>query len=362
MREVLARGSGSGKLFVAGEYAVLRAGEPAVVVAVDHGIEVCVLPSAGNGGSIHAPGFATDAASWQRQSGAVVVRDKAGSFRYLAAALELVEAWRAQRGQAPLDYSLEVRSRLDSDTGSKYGLGSSAAVVAATIAALDTLYGLGLTLLQRFQLGYLATLRIAPAASGGDLAASTFGGWVAYRGPERSRLVVDADLPLDDFLTADVWAGLAVDSLPGPPLTLAVGWTGSPASTSDLVERMRSYRESAAFSRFVEDSRAVVTSLEASLIAGSPVDTLRSIRAARVLLRELGTAAGVTLETPALADLADIADGLGGAGKLSGAGGGDCGIALLPASVDSNQLHSVWRSRGITPLELQVQNGDGDVG
>ncbi len=362
MPELLARASAPGKLFIAGEHAVLRAGEPAILIAVDRGIDVVVTESAGAGGSIHAPGFAAASATWRREADAVVVNDPAAAFRYLTAVMEVVEALRLERGCTRRDYTLEVYSRLDDDSGRKYGLGSSAAVTAAAVSALDILYGLELSPLQRFQLGYLATLRVAPSASGGDLAASTFGGWVGYRGADRTRLRVDPAVGLDAFFTDDVWAGLEISALPASGLTLAVGWTGTPASTAAMVDRMRAHRETPAFSRFVEDSRATVTELGRALNAHDTTGTLTTVRRARVLLRELGAAAGVVLETPALAALADAADALGGAGKPSGAGGGDCGIALLPTAVETLTLEGLWHDAGVVPLALEAHAEGAHVG
>src|SRR5699024_11798407 len=79
-------------------------------------------------------------------------------------------------------------SELEDTGGRKFGLGSSAAVTVAMIAALDEFYTLGLTQLERFKLALLATIAVSPRASGGDLAASTFGGWIRYTSPDRSAL------------------------------------------------------------------------------------------------------------------------------------------------------------------------------
>ena len=40
--------------------------------------------------------------------------------------------------------------------------------------------------------------------------------------------------------------------------------------------------------------------------------------------------AGIAYATPALTRIAQIAEAFGGAAKPSGAGGGDCAVALLP--------------------------------
>jgi phosphomevalonate kinase len=49
--------------------------------------------------------------------------------------------------------------------------------------------------MERFRLALLATIHVAPKASGGDLAASTFGGWIAYTAPDRARLLEPSATP-----------------------------------------------------------------------------------------------------------------------------------------------------------------------
>src|SRR5699024_12688239 len=97
---------------------------------------------------------------------------------------ELRAARRGARGYVDPD----VASDLDDADGRKFGPGSPAAVTVATVAALDQFYALGLSATERFKLALLATVAIAPNASGGDLAASTFGGWIRYSSPDRAAL------------------------------------------------------------------------------------------------------------------------------------------------------------------------------
>jgi phosphomevalonate kinase len=80
---------------------------------------------------------------------------------------------------------------------------------------------------------------------------------------------------------------------------------------------------------------------------------LEGITSNRRALIQLGQQAGVPIETPSLSALAEAAERLGGAGKSSGAGAGDCGIALIDKS-QANQLYTSWREVDIQPLSLHV--------
>src|SRR5699024_12141449 len=87
-----------------------------------------------------------------------------------------VEELRETRGLPPASYDLHIASELTAGEGRKLGLGSSGAVVVATIDALARLYDLPLTLTERFRLAVCAIIQISPRASGGDVAASTYDG------------------------------------------------------------------------------------------------------------------------------------------------------------------------------------------
>src|SRR5699024_3234592 len=162
-----------GKLFIAGEYAVVSPTEPAVLVAVDRCITVRLTESE-DAGRIHSSEYGRAPLVWRREQGGEAIVLEHRPADYVLSAISTLEELRAARGVAPRYFDLDISSELDDADGRKFGLGSSAAVTVATVAALDEFYALGLSATERFKLALLATIAIAPNASGGDLAASTF--------------------------------------------------------------------------------------------------------------------------------------------------------------------------------------------
>jgi len=81
---------------------------------------------------------------------------------------------------------------------------------------------------------------------------------------------------------------------------------------------------------------------------------MRQIERNRALLAGLSRISGRTIETAELTRLVEIAREHGAAAKSSGAGGGDCGIALCPTDTDLTALRAAWRAAGIRPLDLSV--------
>lgn len=92
-------------------------------------------------------------------------------------------------------YNLQIESDLDDKkTGKKYGLGSSAAVTVAAVRALCKWYGLTLTTPELCKLAIIASSLVKKSGSGGDVAASTYGGWVMYRAYNREWLEAEIEM------------------------------------------------------------------------------------------------------------------------------------------------------------------------
>ena len=73
----------------------------------------------------------------------------------------------------------------------------------------------------------------------------------------------------------------------------------------------------------------------------------------QTLLTELSQKSGVNILTPQLQQLAEIAQKAGAAGKLSGAGGGDCGIAIS-FSDSGKEILTGWKAAGLWPLDVTI--------
>lgn len=347
-----------GKLFIAGEYAVVEPGQPAVIIAIDRYIRVqlsncrteCADYASGSIRSSLGGG-----SQWQWRETAGTVQCSAGTAPHVEAVLQVVNLLRREAGKPAMSFDCSISSGLISSSGAKYGLGSSAAVTVALLQALNEMYDLRLDAIARFRICLLVTLGISPRASGGDIAAACFGGWIAYASPDRAALL--AEVRRKGYvaaLHATAWETGYIKHLPEPAgANLLVGWTGEPANTDVLVARISAYRETSSYKSFVLESSHLVEELIYSLTTGSQA-IFDVISAARSLLQKLGMQAGVEIETRVLANLCDTAEKYGAAAKTSGAGGGDCGIALAPDSAYLPQLVQEWVQNGITHLDLAV--------
>ncbi|MGO1829695.1 MAG: phosphomevalonate kinase [Candidatus Corynebacterium faecigallinarum] len=379
-----------GKLYIAGEYAVVETGHPAVLIAVDRYLTVRVSPAASDTGHITTDQNAGSRLEWYRRGTAdspnsMVIEPDQDQFSFVLAAVRVVEEAAVALGVQLQVYDLDITSELDDDSGRKFGLGSSAAVTVATVRALCQHYRLDLGLMEQLKLALLASIEVQRSGSGGDVAASMFGGWIAYTSFDRQW--ARQQRPGRDLLEliAAPWPGLSVRPLTPPAhLRLLVGWTGSPASTSRLVDDVQSNTEGADVSGgqgtgtatdadearspgpgdyawFLEQSRQCVEDFIDAVDRDDSTGVFAAIRRNRDLLRGLGELTGTTIETPTLRKLIETAEAHGGAAKTSGAGGGDCGIVLIDpeSSVsDIDDLLATWERADIRMLNLHVHQPD----
>lgn len=352
-----------GKLFITGEYAVMEPGTPAVLVAVDKLVSATVSATEGPEVTI-ASDLRPQPARLRWHGSRLDGPSGTAGLSHAVAALEVVAALLAERGAAAPTLNLAISSELH-DGGTKFGLGSSGAVTVAVIDAALAYCGVELSADARFRLAMIAAARLDPRASGADLAASTWRGWIAYAAPDRAAVL---DLVRAGGITGALrahWPALSVRRLTAPAdLRLAVGWTGQPVSTAELIERPAAgrWRGGPAHRAFVAAMADTVQATIAALEHGDCPAVLAQIRTARRLLTELDEAAGLGIFTDKLTALCVAAESMGAAGKPSGAGGGDCGIALLDDAdhVDVERLAARWATAGVRHLPVRIINGETD--
>lgn len=349
--------SAPGKLYIAGEYAVVEPGHPAILVAIDQFITVS-LEKTENVGSITSFQYGNLPILWRRQNDLLVLDKRENPFHYILAAINVTESYAKELGKELSFYSLMVDSELDSSNGRKYGLGSSAAVTVATVQALCQYYDLGANNETIFKLAALAHLSVKSNGSCGDVAASVYGGWLAFTTFDREWVLKQQEQNQSvKTLIEREWPHLSITPLTPPlDLRLVIGWTGSPASTSHLVDEVTNQRsrDKQAYEVFLKESALCVNRMIEAFQAGDIKAIQTQIRKNRKLLVQMSKDTGVTIETPALTQLCEVAEIYNGAAKSSGAGGGDCGIVLFDRKEGLLSLMTAWEEKDITNLPLHV--------
>lgn len=267
--------SAPGKLLLMGDHAVVYGG-PCLVTAVSERMTVTLAESSDDGVHFVTPGVS--------------------DTRFLTAALSVArEYW-----HAPLSkFTLEASSTFSGN----YGLGSSAAVTVAALFAFAAYLGKRPGKEELFRLAYKVVLDVQRVGSGFDVASAIWGGTIWYEHLGKNIVpVLSRDMPL------------------------VVGFTGTKANTaamvSDVAKKYDSQTERV--TRIFTAIETLVSDAKKKIIEGDWERVGKLMEFNQEYLRDLG------VSSEKLESLISAAKQAGAWGaKLSGAGGGDCMIALV---------------------------------
>lgn len=329
-----------GKLMLAGEYSVLTPGGVALAAAVDAPLHVWVEPSDEDRVTSSALGV----------SALPLAADPRLAF--VAAALRVA---RRVTTLPPLHVTVTGTAGQVDGRGAKLGFGSSASVTVATVAAAVTAGGHPLDAWTLYRLAALAhAAGQGRAGSAYDVATQVWGGVVAYRPPARERWKAPAEGPLHAWL-AEPWPELEVRRLPWPEgLFLTACWVGRGASTRGMMARADAGAHLAA--ERLDAMRVRAKDVILAWERGSVHAVLRALDAAEDALVAWDGVSGTGAATPAVQRAVHIAREAGLAGRTSGAGGGDCVLALTDDTTRVGAVHDAWRAAGLHPVDIALDD------
>lgn len=202
-----------------------------------------------------------------------------------------------------------------SDFSSEFGLGSSSAVTVATIVALSKLYGIKISKKYIFDLGYKVIRKIQKVGSGFDVASATYGGTIYF-----------------------VTGGKVIEPLSIENMNLVIGYSGAKADTTTIVNELKSKikNQRSKIINIFEKVGQIVEEAKVSLINFNWEKTGELMNQNHKYLQQLGVS---TEKLDAMCQAAILSGAFGA--KLSGAGGGDCMIALVPRNKIKNVESSI---------------------
>jgi phosphomevalonate kinase len=219
----------------------------------------------------------------------------------------------------------------------KLGLGSSAAILVASLAARELAIQGPLSDAALRELVFARSLAAHAKAQGGgsgvDVAAAAYGGTFSYRLALREPSVVRIELPRE--LVIETW------------------WSGHAATTSDFVRRVRELgeRDPEAQLELLGAQRDASERAENALLRGDATAFLSALHGQRAALGALGRVAGVPIITEEAARLGAVA--APAAVLPAGAGGGDVllHVGLEPSTEPFRTLAAELGHR-LLPLSL----------
>lgn len=341
---------------IAGEFAVLEPYQQLSVVAVNRYVYATLKDSDEN--KLHLTDFQLENLRFEFSNHKLHIHTADSRVSFIRNAMEVTYRYLSEKKYPVSPFSLLIKSELDDKSGIKYGLGSSAAVVTSVVAAiLHKFLPNEPSKELLFKLASISHVITQGNGSGADVAASSYGGLLNYASFQAEWLQREYEQTESiSELVEKNWKYLTLEPISIPENTyFCVGWTGNPASTKKLVDIVLQLKNDnpPRFEEFLDRSKhAVETFLHGMEVSDFNILS-RGIKENRQALRTVGDYANAPIETPLLTKLCDVAEKNGGAGKPSGAGGGDCGIAFMPSKERVEKLLEDWEREGIKPLSIQ---------
>ena len=317
-----------GKLYWAGEYAILEPGQLALIKAIP--IYMTAEIESSEVYRLYSDMF-TYSVDMRPDS----------SYALIQETVALVEYYLTAQGVDLQPFFLDIRGKMERE-GKKFGLGSSGSVVVLVIKAMLAFYDRPAERDLLFKLASAVLLKRGDNGSMGDIACIVSEDLVLYQSFDREKVaqwLEKEDLPT---VLARDW-GFSIRSVePALDFDFLVGWTKEVAVSSHMVKQIKNNMNTS----FLQASKETVDSLVKALHEGQEEKIMELLEQASQLLENLSS----DIYAPSLRQLKNASHDLKAVAKSSGAGGGDCGIALSFDQDSTTLLKKRWPDLGIELL------------
>lgn len=318
-----------GKLYIAGEYSVLTPGQSAVIKNVD----------------IFMKGEITFSERYELYSDMydyfVALEKKDENYSLIQETIETVNEYLELKGVGIKPFRLKITGKMEKE-GKKYGIGSSGSVTVLTVKAMAEIYNYSIPEEVIFKLSAYVLMKRGDNGSMGDIACISYNSMILYtsfnRDDIRERIGKE---DLLDIIDSD-W-GYVIEKIGCPEnYEFLAGWTKKPSISRDMINKVKNSINE----EFLIESENTVQNLKKGIILGDTSKIKEYINKNGELLRSLDEG----IYSREMEILTKITENLDIPGKSSGAGGGDCGIAVCFSSEESERLILEWKKSGIETI------------
>ena len=295
-----------GKLYLAGEYAILEDYASALITSVPKKITVFVEES--DKTTIFDTINKTSVGLFEENSNFTLVQQ---FIQFLT-----------EYTNSDKTFSLTIFNELHSDD-KKYGLGSSGAVLVAIARAILSFENIPYNNLTIFKLVALFNIKHNLSGSMGDVAASINDGITFYQkfNAEFVNEMIRQDKTVKEIINTN-WDGLLIEKIhPKADLSILARWTGEAVDTKEHVKLWKEHKDNykEEFRVFVETSNTLVKTLKKNLNETDASNALNTINKLRENLLYLESFSKIPMETSTMKSYIESHS----AGKQSGSGSGD---------------------------------------
>ncbi|VTS13975.1 phosphomevalonate kinase [Streptococcus pseudoporcinus] len=314
-----------GKLYIAGEYAILSPGQTAILMPIP--IKMKADIEAARHFKITSDMF----------DYSVGLEPNVG-YQLIQASIHTVSLLLGKETKDLPPFHLRISGKMEAE-GKKYGLGSSGSVTVLTIKALAKFFHLSLSNDLLFKLAAYTLLTLGDNGSMGDIACIAYDRMIAYKSFDRQAISKRIhDYSFEKVMKED-WQ-YQIDVIePQLDTHFLVGWTKVPSISRDMINRVKDAIDAS----FLAETQKAVLDCQKGLESGDKDLFVLSLAQVSDLLQELDPA----IYHPKLLALKEACQGLNAVAKSSGSGGGDCGIAFSFDQASTDRILTNWQTNGI---------------
>ena len=318
-----------GKLYIAGEYSVLTPNQSAIIKNIDIFMQAEIKFSEKY--SIYSDMY----------DYSVTLEEDDGNYSLITETVKIVNEYLQLKGVDIQPFDMKITGKMEKN-GKKYGIGSSGSVTVLTVKAIAKLYSYNISSEELFKLSAYVLLKRGDNGSMGDIACISYGSPVMYTSFDRNFIKEKMkNSSLAEIMNLE-W-GYKIEKIHCPEkYEFLVGWTGIPSISGKMIIEVKNSINK----EFLEKSEEIVRNLKNGIEQGNKKIISEKVKENSKLLKMLHE----KIYSRKLLELVESAEELDICAKSSGAGGGDCGIAISFNRNDTEKLLERWESRGIELL------------
>ena len=318
-----------GKLYIAGEYSVLTPNQSAIIKNIDIFMQAEIKFSEKY--SIYSDMY----------DYSVTLEEDDENYSLIRETVKTVNEYLQLKGLERQPFDMKITGKMEKN-GKKYGIGSSGSVTVLTVKAMSKLYSYEISSEEIFKLSSYVLLKGGDNGSMGDIACISYGSPVMYTSFDRNFIKEKMkNSSLEEIMNLE-W-GYKIEKIHCPEkYEFLVGWTGIPSISGKMIIEVKNSINK----EFLEKSEEIIRNLKNGIEQGNKKIISENVEKNSKLLKMLHE----KIYSRKLLELVESAEGLDICAKSSGAGGGDCGIAISFNRNDTEKLLERWESRGIELL------------
>ena len=318
-----------GKLYIAGEYSVLTPNQSAIIKNIDIFMQAEIKFSEKY--SIYSDMY----------DYSVTLEEDDGNYSLITETVKTVNEYLQLKGVDIQPFDMKITGKMEKN-GKKYGIGSSGSVTVLTVKAMAKLYSYDISSEEVFKLSSYVLLKGGDNGSMGDIACISCENLVMYTSFDRNLIKEKMkNSSLSEIMNLE-W-GYKIEKIHCPEkYEFLVGWTGIPSISGKMIIEVKNSINK----EFLEKSEEIVRNLKNGIEQGNKKIISENVEENSKLLKMMHE----KIYSWKLLELVESAEGLDICAKSSGAGGGDCGIAISFNRNDTEKLLERWESRGIELL------------